>query len=141
MDEQTKQKHIQDLYQEWIPMIHYHAESAHKNYPDRVKSPGDLYEAGLMGLMSAFKDFNPDLAAKKGTSFKTYASSKIKGIMQDHITGLHSFGAEGAFDPHWEQKSRSFAAEQKAKQPQAAQPTEEPPAIPKEATKITPGRP
>lgn len=129
MDEETKKKHIDHLYMEWLPTIQAHALSLHKNYPDRVERPADLHDAGLMGLMSAFKDFDPAIAKVKQNSFMTYASKKIKGQMQNHITGLHSHKVETAFDPHFEQQTRDFARKEKNQAPS------EPPPIPSAAEK------
>lgn len=130
MDEETKKKHRDDLFNEWLPAIHAKATQLHQKYPNRVKQPADLHEAGMMGLMSAFKDFDPAIAKVKQNNFMTYADKKIQGEMQNRITGLHSHDVEDAFDPHFEQQTRDFARKQKN---MAA--SEQPPAIPSAAGK------
>lgn len=139
MDEDTKNKHIEDLFHEWLPTIHAKASNLHRKYPTRVSDPADLYHAGQMGLMAAFKDFDPKIAKAMGNNFLTYAHKKIDGSMQNHITGLHSFGAQGVLDPFHEQRTRDLA--RKLKSEQAASQADEPPPIPQEAKKPTPGRP
>jgi DNA-directed RNA polymerase specialized sigma subunit len=130
MDEDTKKKHIDDHYHEWLPTIHAKAVQLHRKYPDRVEQPGDLHHPGMMGLMAAFKDFDPAVAKVKENNFITYANKKIEGMMQNHITGLHSHNVPTAFDPHFEQQTRDFARKQKN-----IASSEEPPAIPSAANK------
>jgi DNA-directed RNA polymerase specialized sigma subunit len=134
MDKPAAQKYISDtLFQEWLPDIHSNASSLANKYPDRVKTPHDLHHAGLLGLMSAIKNWNPQVAQASSNSFRTYANRCILGHMQDHVTGIHSFDKEGALDPGVERQSRQFAASQKysAQKPEAE--TEQPsiPQVPK----------
>lgn len=48
--------------------------------PDNVQLD-DLIQAGMMGLLEAYKNFDAD----KGASFETYASIRIRGSMLDEI--------------------------------------------------------
>lgn len=130
MDEDTKKKHIEAAYHEWLPAIQAKAAQLHRKYPDRVDQPADLHHPGMMGLMAAFKDFDPAVAKVKDNNFITYANKKIEGMMQNHITGLHSFNVPTAFDPHFEQQTRDFARKQKNQTPPS-----EPPPIPSTAEK------
>lgn len=134
MDEETKKKYIEHAYNEWLPTIHAKASKLHQKYPTRVSDPADLYHAGMMGLMAAFKDFDPAIAKAKGNNFLTYAHKKIDGMMQNHITGLHSFSSPGAFDPYHEQQTRNLARKLKSEQSTPA--VDEPPPVPEAAKKI-----
>jgi RNA polymerase sigma factor (sigma-70 family) len=124
MKNEHHQKLIEDLFKEYLPDIHELASRKSKKYPDRITHPNDLYDAGLHGLMLAIRDFD---SQKHGASgFRTYARSRIDGIMQDHCTGNRSFGKEGVVDPAVELASRASAAKQK----QASAAKETPPALP-----------
>jgi len=116
------------MLNEWMPDIHYHASTLQRKYPERIKSPHDLHMAGYMGLLAAVKNWNDEKAKTHNNSFRSYAGRSIKGHMQDHITGIHSFDKEGVVDPHLESQSRQF---ERAQQVSAAKPeSDEPPPIP-----------
>lgn len=125
------------LFQEWLPEIHSAAKNFHYKYENsgRIKSPSDLYEAGMMGLISAFVNWDEKQAAANNNSFTTYAKNCIKGHMHDHVTGIHSHGKEGVIDPHLESQGREFKRLEARNVPPAApqQTMDEPPPIPKEA--------
>jgi DNA-directed RNA polymerase specialized sigma subunit len=123
------------IFQEWLPDIHHHAKNMHRKYSERITAPDELHMAGYKGLLSAFKNWNPE-KAREHNSFRTYANRCILGHMQDHATGIHSFDKEGVSDPHLERESRRLSAKQRAIEtsPTAAD-QELPPPLPEEATK------
>ena len=132
MDKKAAEKYLGEaMFQEWLPDIHSHASNLARKHPDRVKTPHELHHAGLLGLMSAIKNWNPKTAQASENSFRTYANRCILGHMQDHVTGIHSFDKEGVLDPGVERQSRQFAAKQKysSQQPEIEQPSE--PVMPK----------
>lgn len=121
--EDAKRKHINDVVQEWAPKIHYHAHDKSKTYPHIDKE--DLYAAGVHGLMSAFATYDP----AKGASFKTHAETRIKGAMQDHITGIHSHGT-GGVDPYHLREAKKFMQRKPAEPPAMPSSDDLPPPIP-----------
>lgn len=132
MSKEDHKKLIDDIFKEYLPDIHSLAEAKSKKYPDRIPNAEDLYEAGLHGLMIALRDYD-----KKQSNFRTYAWSKIDGIMQDHCTGNRSFGKQGVIDPAVEAASRVSANRQKraeaAQQPKQQSTGELPPPLPQAA--------
>jgi DNA-directed RNA polymerase specialized sigma subunit len=147
MDYDAAKKYMEEhLYREFLPHIDYHARRIASSNPHKFDSQDkdahtELYHAGLMGLIAAVKNWDPQKAKARGNSFITHAQNSIEGHMRDMVSGIHSFGRQGSLHPNVEKESRQHQrlAELRAKQPEVAQPSsDEPPPIPTEA-KI-PGR-
>jgi DNA-directed RNA polymerase specialized sigma subunit len=75
--------------------------------------------------MSAFATYDP----AKGASFKTHAETRIKGAMQDHITGIHSHST-GGVDPYHLREAKKFMQRKSAEQPAMPSSDDLPPHIP-----------
>jgi DNA-directed RNA polymerase specialized sigma subunit len=108
-DKKTERDHLEDILIEWAPRINMHASMLTKGnrLPPHIELT-DLHTAGMHGLIDAFHKYD----AKRGASFSTYANSRIRGKMKDHIV---SSGGENAVDYFHYQKAKKFQAEQKAK--------------------------
>lgn len=107
MVDKTDDEHINDMVMEHAPTIHYQANAlkAAGKVPSHVEE-ADLHAAGWHGLLEAFKSYDPKLA-----NFNTWASSKVKNKMLEHI------GGTGAIDQHHYRKARiaRMMAENEAK--------------------------
>lgn len=117
---QDERDHLNDHMIEWAPLINYHVNAMRDSLPPHV-DPEDLYAAGMHGLIDAFHKYDP----KKGASFTTYASQRIKGKMLDHVTA----GGAGSVDNYHYKQAKQFLANQ-PKQQEAA-PIAQPPKLPK----------
>lgn len=114
---QDDRDHLNDHMIEWAPLINYHVNSMRDGLPPHIDHE-DLYAAGMHGLIDAFHKYD----AKKGASFTTYASQRIKGKMLDHVTA----GGAGSVDNYHYRQAKQFMSNNKPKQeeaaPQAVQP-------------------
>ncbi len=76
-------KHLNNFIADHAPLINLHV----KKLQNAGKIPGgidvdDLHMAGVHGLMDALHRYDP----KSEASFATYASTRIRGRMLDHVT-------------------------------------------------------
>jgi RNA polymerase sigma factor (sigma-70 family) len=108
---ESERDHLNDHMIEWAPLINYHVNSLKEGLPPHIDHE-DLYAAGMHGLFDAFHKYDP----KKGASFTTYASTRIKGRMMDHVTASTS----GSVDNYHYKKAKEFLANNKPKQQEAA---------------------
>lgn len=74
---------LEQFFTEFAPAINMHVKKLRNEHGDAIKDidDGDFHLAGFHGLMEAIDKYDPS----RGTSFKTYAHSKINGRMRDHI--------------------------------------------------------
>lgn len=112
-DDKKKQErdHLNDHIIEWAPLINYHVNAMRDGLPPHIDHE-DLYAAGMNGLIDAFHKYDP----KRGASFNTYASQRIKGKMLDHVT---SSGA-GSVDNYHYKQAKQFLANNKPKTQEVA---------------------
>ncbi|MEN6307254.1 MAG: FliA/WhiG family RNA polymerase sigma factor [Anaerohalosphaeraceae bacterium] len=68
------------LLEHYLHLVKYTAERLHVRFPRFVELE-DLQSAGIFGLMSALKNFNP----KENIKFETYAVLRIQGAIRDYI--------------------------------------------------------
>ena len=68
------------LVEQYLPLVATVLGRLAMNLPDHVDQD-DLRSAGLVGLLQAMRNFNPD----SGTSFETYARVRIRGSMLDEL--------------------------------------------------------
>ena len=108
-DEKKKpdRDHIEDHVIEWAPLINYHMNSLKDGIPPHI-DPEDLYAAGMHGLIDAFHKYD----SKRGASFNTYASQRIKGKMLDHVTS----GGPSAIDNYHYKQAKAFVSKQPKEQ-------------------------
>jgi RNA polymerase sigma factor for flagellar operon FliA len=71
------------LVEEYVPLVKTIVGRLAMTLPAHVSSE-DLYSAGLVGLLSALRRFNPN----NGTSFETYARVRIRGAVFDELRRL-----------------------------------------------------
>ncbi len=75
-----------DIVKHYAPKIKYLALRLKAKLPKNVEL-NDLISSGTLGLMEAFKKFNPELNIK----FETYAENRIKGAMLDELRRMDWF--------------------------------------------------
>jgi RNA polymerase sigma factor for flagellar operon FliA len=83
MDDMTKLikgKDIKQIIEDFLPSIRYWAHFYHPK-TSKVIDQEDLVVIGAMGLMDAFKKYNPN----RPNQFKTYAEFRIRGEMIDEL--------------------------------------------------------
>jgi DNA-directed RNA polymerase specialized sigma subunit len=112
------------MFKNWLGVIHRIAGRTVKRYYPHILSGTDefnsqrqqLYMAGLKGLASAIKNWDPSIAASKQNTFKTYAHSNIEGHMRNHVdsasatsVGSRNEGEQGVH-PHFHRQARKEAA-------------------------------
>lgn len=68
------------LLEHYLHLVKYTAERLHLRFPKFVELE-DLQSAGIFGLISALKNFNP----KENIKFETYAVLRIQGAIRDYI--------------------------------------------------------
>ncbi len=71
---------LEKLIEEFLPLINYWASKYFNPY-NPVLSKEDLISAGIIGLIEAYKRYDPS----KKVKFKTYAEYRIKGAILDEI--------------------------------------------------------
>jgi DNA-directed RNA polymerase specialized sigma subunit len=117
------------MFKNWLGVIHRIAGRTVKRYYPHLTSgtsefntqQQQLYMAGLKGLASAIKNWNPSIAASKQNTFKTYAHSNIEGHMRNHLdsasaTSVGSRGeGEQGVHPHFHRQARKEAAANREK--------------------------
>ncbi len=79
-----KDKETRDmLIQEYLPLVKQVAGRLSMGLPPQVEED-DLVASGVIGLLEALERFNPNL----DTSFKTFATWRIRGAMLDELRRL-----------------------------------------------------
>lgn len=68
------------LVEQYAPLVKYVAGKVAVNLPSSVEY-GDLVGYGIFGLFDAIEKFDPE----KHVKFKTYAVTRIRGAMYDHL--------------------------------------------------------
>jgi RNA polymerase sigma factor FliA len=68
------------LVEQYAPLVKYVAGKVAANLPSSVEYD-DLVGYGVFGLFDAIEKYDPD----KGVKFKTYAVTRIRGAMYDHL--------------------------------------------------------
>lgn len=77
----TRDMRIRDhLVEQYAPLVKYVAGKVAANLPSSVEYD-DLVGYGVFGLFDAIDKFDPD----KHVKFKTYAVTRIRGAMYDHL--------------------------------------------------------
>jgi len=77
----SRSKCIRDsLVEQYAPLVKYVAGKVAANLPSSVEYD-DLVGYGVFGLFDAIEKFNPE----KHVKFKTYAVTRIRGAMYDHL--------------------------------------------------------
>jgi len=68
------------LVQKYLPLVSAVVNRLAMTLPDHVDHD-DLYSVGLIGLLQALRNYNPNC----GTSFETYARVRVRGAMLDEL--------------------------------------------------------
>lgn len=71
------------LIEHYLPLVRNHAERLKAKLPSVVQVD-DLTTAGVLGLMDAIEQFDPDRKVK----FETFSAIRIRGAMMDELRGL-----------------------------------------------------
>jgi RNA polymerase sigma factor for flagellar operon FliA len=80
----TRSKQCKDkLLVEYAGLVRYTAQRIAVNLPSSVEL-GDLMGAGVMGLVKAVENFEPE----RGFKFETFATHKIRGSILDELRAL-----------------------------------------------------
>ncbi len=82
--EDLSSKSFKDILEYFLPVIKRMASKIKKGYPETILELDDLVNAGVLGLLNAFKNF--DLSRKE--SFNAYARIKIKGAIRDELRSM-----------------------------------------------------
>ena len=69
-----------ELIEQYLPLVRYHAERVWSRLPDEV-DVDDLASAGVFGLMDAIDTYDPSRSVK----FETYCVPRIRGAMLDEL--------------------------------------------------------
>jgi len=78
--------HVSDqeaLIEQHIPLVKFVLAKVSSRLPRWVDRE-DLLEAGMVGLLDALRKFDPE----RGVAFNTYAVTRIRGAMLDHIRSM-----------------------------------------------------
>jgi len=73
----------QQLLDKYVPLVRNVATRMSMNFPRSVEL-NDLISTGIIGLIEAFKNFDPD----RGVKFETYAVPRIRGAILDELRAL-----------------------------------------------------
>ncbi len=73
----------QDLLNKYLPLVRNVASRMAMGFPRSVELP-DLINTGVIGLVEAFRNFDPD----RGVKFETYAVPRIRGAILDELRAL-----------------------------------------------------
>lgn len=68
------------LVVDYLPLVNYILGRLTINLPPQIDRE-DLFSAGVIGLINAARNFDPD----RGASFKTYAYTNVKGAILDEL--------------------------------------------------------
>jgi RNA polymerase sigma factor for flagellar operon FliA len=77
------EQHRQNVLREHLPLVRHIARRLHEKLPRHVPID-DLVNAGVVGLMDAFRKFNTD----KHVQFGSYAKFRIRGAILDNLREL-----------------------------------------------------
>lgn len=83
MPEQGLQSEQDQLLLEHLPIVRFLARRIHERLPQHVDME-DLVSAGVLGLMDAFRKFDP----QKKVQFRSYAQFRIRGAILDSLRTL-----------------------------------------------------
>jgi RNA polymerase sigma factor for flagellar operon FliA len=72
-----------ELLDKYVPLVRNVATRMSMNFPRSVEL-NDLISTGMIGLIEAFKNFDPD----RGVKFETYAVPRIRGAILDELRAL-----------------------------------------------------
>lgn len=75
--------HIEAELDQWQPLVWYVVNRIRCTLPASV-SEEDLFSAGMVGLMTASRSYDPS----RGAEFKTYAYHRIRGAILDELRRL-----------------------------------------------------
>jgi RNA polymerase sigma factor for flagellar operon FliA len=78
----------EELILEHLPQVNWIAARIHEKLPPSVELD-DLISAGIVGLLAAVDNYDPN----RNASLKTYAEYKIRGAILDSIRGLDGIPA------------------------------------------------
>jgi len=70
----------EQLLQEYLPMIRYHAGQLIRRVPNSIEMD-DLIDAGVLGLLDSAQRFDHS----RDVQFKTFAAYRVRGAMIDYI--------------------------------------------------------
>lgn len=70
----------EQLLQEYLPMIRYHADQLMRRTPSSIELD-DMIDAGVLGLLDGAQRFD----ASKDVLFKTFAAYRVRGAMIDYL--------------------------------------------------------
>ena len=73
----------QDLLNKYLPLVRNVASRMAMGFPRSVELP-DLINTGVIGLVEAFGNFDPN----RGVKFETYAVPRIRGAILDELRAL-----------------------------------------------------
>ncbi len=73
----------QDLLNKYVPLVRNVAARMAMGFPRSVELT-DLVNTGVIGLIEAFRNFDPD----RGVKFETYAVPRIRGAILDELRAL-----------------------------------------------------
>lgn len=76
-----------------LPQVHFIASRIHERVPQQQVDLHDLIQAGVIGLIEAYRNFDNN----KGAQFSTYANFRIKGAILDALRSL-DWGSRGLRD-------------------------------------------
>ncbi len=76
----TQTADLDDLVQRYAPLVKRIAYHLAGRLPSSVQ-PGDLIQAGMIGLIEAARHYDPS----HGASFETYAGIRVRGAMFDEV--------------------------------------------------------
>lgn len=87
--ENSSDQQLEEFVQNHIPLVKKIALYIKRKLPSHIELD-DLLQAGLIGLLEAKNNYNPDM----GASFETYASIRIRGSIIDSLRDNSSFGRD-----------------------------------------------
>jgi RNA polymerase sigma factor FliA len=73
----------EDLVREYLPLVRTVVGRLAMTLPTHI-DPDDLYSSGLVGLLNAIRNFDPE----GGSSFESYARVRIRGAVFDELRRL-----------------------------------------------------
>src|SRR5437660_11463918 len=73
----------EELIKKYLPLVKTAVGRLALTLPSHL-NPEELYSAGLVGLLNAVRQFNPEI----GTAFEPYARLRIRGAVLDELRKL-----------------------------------------------------
>ncbi len=80
IDEYTRAPTPDELLEEYLPLVRYHADQLMRRTPDSIEFD-DLINAGVMGLLDGAQRFDHS----RDVQFKTFVSYRVRGAMIDYL--------------------------------------------------------